>query len=115
MHSTPTNTVAMTGEMTMRNAFAICEQLSDALAGDGDILVDCSETTETDVSFLQLLVAAHKKAVALGKSVTVRAPRDGAVHTALGRAGFLDGEGRAAVSEIGLPVEIQDEHGSETQ
>ena len=95
--------VAIPEEATIRNAENIADQLNSALAASQTIEIDCSAIAGTDSSFLQLLIAARKSAVATGKHLTLSAPAAGALRDAVIECGLAGGslaafwtEGRAA-------------------
>lgn len=65
--------------------------LRQALADSESIVVDCTTVTAADLSFIQLLLATRRSAMATGKSFTVTARTDGPLHGALVAGGFLAG------------------------
>lgn len=91
----------LTGEMTLRQASALHEQLRGATAAHDRVDIDCAGVSEIDISAVQLLVAASKSAVAAGKSVSVRFPEGGTLDTVLRRAGFLSPSGQPSAPEYG--------------
>ncbi len=95
------HSLQLTGEMTLRHAGALHEQLRGVAAVHDRVDIDCAGVSEIDISALQLLVAASKSAVAAGKSVSVRFPEGGALDTVLRRAGFLSPSGQPTAPESG--------------
>jgi len=79
MTSTPTVVIGFSGETTIRQANDIAERLKHALASSDRVEVDCSGVTETDITFIQMMVAAHKSALAAGKVIELSSPAHGAL------------------------------------
>jgi anti-anti-sigma factor len=59
--------MALEGELGIFTAAATRERLLDALASATDVEIDLSRITEIDSAGVQLMLAAHKEAAALGK------------------------------------------------
>lgn len=85
----------LAGEMTLRQAGALHEQLRGAAADHGQVEIDCAGISEIDISVVQLLVAASKSAEAAGKTLSVRFPEGGALDAVLRRAGFISQSGQS--------------------
>ncbi len=81
------------GALTMRNIAAVQARISEALRRRSSVEIDCSAATEIDLSFVQLLLAARKSAVRLGKSLTLAAPPSDLLRDVLARAGLLSTAG----------------------
>lgn len=77
------------GPATVRKADALHAKLSEALSQSDQIEIDTTATTEVDLSFVQLVLAARKSALAAGKRLTLSAPADGAMRDTLVLGGFL--------------------------
>jgi ABC-type transporter Mla MlaB component len=87
----------LSNELTIQNAEEIRLKLSTAVADNAIVRVDCSEATEVDLSFIQLLIAARKTASAAGREFGLAAPADGPLLDALKRGGVVaDGPGSAS-------------------
>jgi hypothetical protein len=74
---------------------AVCQARDDirAALGRGQSLVlDVDAVTETDLSFVQLVESARRKAGETGYSFKLRHPAAGAILEVLRRGGFLDDE-----------------------
>lgn len=84
----PTRTVAFEGAQTVANAEDACARLRDALAQGGGLAIDLTRVTEADLAFVQLLVAARRRAGELGCGLVIRADAGGAVASALVRGGL---------------------------
>jgi hypothetical protein len=63
--------------------------ISAAFAQGMPIVVDIDAVTETDLTFVQLIEAARRKADETGCNLTLRHPAAGAVLEVLRRGGFL--------------------------
>lgn len=59
--------VAIEGELTVRHAAAVREQLLAALRGNQEVHLDLTGVSELDSAGVQLLLAAGESAVAAGK------------------------------------------------
>ncbi len=55
-------TIVCTGDLTATDAPEVKQVFADALAGERPIVVDTFGMTGTDVTFLQVLCAAHREA-----------------------------------------------------
>ncbi|HLN25103.1 MAG TPA: STAS domain-containing protein [Patescibacteria group bacterium] len=80
--------IAFSGEQVLRNADAAFSRLQTALAAPGPVAIDCTALTAADLSFLQILIAARRTAVATGRELSVTATAKGALHSTLCRAGI---------------------------
>ena len=67
----PSEVLKLTGELTIRQAAELREALLAALGSRDRVIVDLSETTQTDVAGLQLFCAAHREAAARGKTFAI--------------------------------------------
>jgi hypothetical protein len=56
------------------------------------IIIDISSVDETDLTFIQLIESARRKAAETGRDFTLRHPAGGATLEVLRRGGFLDDE-----------------------
>jgi hypothetical protein len=65
------------------------------LATGGDVVVDATAATAADISTIQILVSAHKSALAAGKSLRVHVPLHGALGEVLVKGGFVAADGAA--------------------
>jgi anti-anti-sigma regulatory factor len=81
-------TLEFDGELIVANAEKIRGQLISALEQNQAILVDCSQATAADVSFIQIMIAAERTAASWGKTVSFL-PFSKAVETALESGGFI--------------------------
>jgi hypothetical protein len=79
--------------LTMRNIETVHATLREAVdppsGGPGtNISIDCSAATETDLAFVQLLIATRISTHLVGKAVSLAACPDGALLDTLTRGGF---------------------------
>lgn len=82
------HTLTFTGEMTIQFADEIRTKLADALEHHAIIEVNCTDATDMDVSFVQLLLAARKSALAKGGDVRLASPGSPLLSTTLTRGGI---------------------------
>jgi ABC-type transporter Mla MlaB component len=75
---------------SIRMTLAKCESL----------VLDCSEASEIDVSFLQLLVAAQRTAERSRKTIAFSAPPQGVLADAFRRCGFAAPKTAVSLAEI---------------
>ena len=94
------HSLQLSGEMTLRQAGALHEQLRGVAAVHDRVDIDCAGVSEIDISVVQLLVAASKSARAAGKTVSVLYPDGGALDTMLHRAGFVSESGQPSAPEL---------------
>jgi len=78
--------------VTVVNVLQAREELWAALRHDGPVVVDIDDASEIDLTFIQLMESARRKAAETGRDFTLRRPADGAVLEVLRRGGFLDDE-----------------------
>lgn len=76
--------------MTISNIEAAHADLGAALGQDMPVVMDIDGVTETDLTFVQLIESARRKAAETGRDLVLRHPADGAVLEVLRRGGFLD-------------------------
>src|SRR5260370_30558090 len=84
----PTATILLAGELVVATAEKTRAQLISAFEQNQHILIDCSQATAADVSFIQILIAAQRTAASRGKSVSLLAFSK-AVESALESGGFV--------------------------
>ena len=82
--------VSFVGDVTISSIGAAHDTLGAALRQHDAVIVDIESLTETDLSFIQLIESARRKAVETGRDFTLRHPAQGAVLEVLNRGGFLD-------------------------
>jgi len=89
--------VSLEGAMTVNQAAELKEALLKSLDQGDRVEVDCEHVTEVDLSFLQLLCAAHRTAMSSKKKLSIVDQDDSALSDAVVRAGFnfhkSDGDG----------------------
>jgi anti-anti-sigma regulatory factor len=80
--------LSFSGSLTTPRAEAIHAEALAALNSHPSVAIDCSNASEMDVAFIQILVAAHRLAAQSGKRVTLTAPPAGLLAETLKRCGF---------------------------
>jgi ABC-type transporter Mla MlaB component len=87
--NTTAKRLPLQGSLTLQTIEAVHAELVALLEHHDAIELDCAGLAETDLSLVQLIIAAQKSARRLGKSVTLAGPASGALAKVLSRAGFL--------------------------
>lgn len=73
---------------TIREIEETTRALRESLDGNEAVLLDCEGIEETDITFLQLVIAARKSAARRGKTLGLTARARGPLLAALDRAGI---------------------------
>lgn len=94
--------VPLEGALGLRDAIALGDRFKDALANNAAVEVDAGKLQEVDISIVQLLIAAHKRALAVGRSFGLASAPDGALRQALERCGVLSPTGQCLTPETSL-------------
>ena len=97
--SAPSQQIALSGTVGLRDITGLAQQLREQLTAARTLLIDCTAVTEIDLSAVQVFVAAHKSAVASGRSLALRAPADGPLCRLLKAAGFMGADGTPLTPE----------------
>jgi len=84
--------IELTGAITIREIEAIRSDLRAKLQAKTPLEIDLSGITETDISLIQLMLAAEKSAANLGAVIRLAQPYPEAVQQVLARSG-LDAAG----------------------
>lgn len=95
-----TKCVKLHGSLTTPTCEETHRAVREALNGGGPVVVDCSEATEIDASFLQILFAVQRAAERSGKTITLAAPLQGVLADALQRRGFAAAGRATSLAEI---------------
>ena len=85
-------TISFAGEVTISNIGEALDQLGAAMREQRDVTIDVENLAETDLTFIQLLEAARRKADETGVGLSLSKPAAGALLEVLRRGGFLDDE-----------------------
>lgn len=88
MGKDPAITLQFTGSATLRIADDVADRVRDAFRAGDRVVVDCGGLEDVDLSFIQILIAAHKSALVAGKSLSLGAPAAGCLLAALTAAGI---------------------------
>lgn len=84
--------ISFVSDVTITNIAQAHDELGAVLREDSAVVVDIDGVTETDLTFIQLLESARRKAAETGCDFTLRHAAGGAVLEVLRRGGFLDDE-----------------------
>lgn len=82
-------TLQLRGELTLRTAAETHRVLSDACCEAQEILIDLSEADETDLSLVQMILAARLSAQRRGKTIRLSTALPETLSRELSRGGFL--------------------------
>ncbi len=93
-------TVKLSGSLTTPVGEEVHQTLSKALNGCKRLVLDCSDVTEVDISFLQILVAADQAAARCHKTAALASPPQAALSDALRRCGFAPPPEATSLAEI---------------
>jgi anti-anti-sigma regulatory factor len=80
--------LVLSGEVTIQSAASIHSKLLE-MAGQPVVEIDCDGVTETDLSLIQLILAARASARKSRRNVVLARPAADALRDALQRGGFL--------------------------
>ena len=80
--------VKFSGAQTIREAEDVTKVLREALGEHSSIALDCEEIEETDLTFLQLVIASRRSAQRDGKQFGLTTTARGPLLAALDRAGI---------------------------
>ena len=80
--------LTFTGELTIRRAEELRTVLTGALAGAETVSLDFVGVTAADLSFLELLCAAHRSAMRLNKRLTFVSALPESIGQTVAKAGF---------------------------
>lgn len=86
------NLISFVGDVTVSNIIQAHSELGAVLRQDGPVVVNIDGVSETDLTFVQLLESARRKAAETGRDLKLHHPAGGAVLEVLRRGGFLDNE-----------------------
>jgi anti-anti-sigma regulatory factor len=87
--STP-RVLRLEGALTLASSHGIRESLLEAIQESRDVLIDCRDATECDLSFVQQLVAVRQAAARRGGTLALAAPAAGPLLDVVKRGGFVD-------------------------
>jgi anti-anti-sigma regulatory factor len=82
-------TVTIEGALTLQCISEIRDALLRTVQQADDIVIDMGAVTDLDVSGFQVICAAHKSAVRLGKPLSFAGEPPAAVKELAGRAGYV--------------------------
>jgi ABC-type transporter Mla MlaB component len=90
MTGTSTFTLVLAGDVSVKSAQDVLGRLKEAVAGNASVSLDTTDITQADVTTVQTILAARKKAEALGKSLTLAGAPGPKLRAVLEGAGFLN-------------------------
>jgi anti-anti-sigma regulatory factor len=102
MAGTTSHMVELPSEAGLRAAQDIATLLQEAIVANSAITVATSAVKTADLTTIQLLLAAKKRADSLGKSLSLAALPQGALRTLLIELGFLDSSGAPLTADGGF-------------
>jgi len=80
--------IELTGAITIREIETVRRDLLAKLESKVPLEIDCSGITETDISLIQLVLAAEKSAAKHGAAIRLTQPYPEAVQQVLARCGL---------------------------
>ena len=93
--------LSLTGSLTTPRAEAIHAEVFAVLSGHSNVAIDCSNASDMDVAFIQILVAADRFAAQPGKTIALASPPAGLLAETLRRCGFSPSKRpSAALAEV---------------
>jgi len=81
--------LALSGDLTVLHAHEIKREITDALKISDGLILDLTDSNDIDITFLQILCAAHKTAVNVGKNMEINKDSYGLIKKVLYRTGFI--------------------------
>lgn len=84
------DSISFDRDVTISNIGAARDLIGANLSLGGPVVLDIDTVEETDLTFIQLVESARRKAADAGQDFTLRHPAGGAVLEVLRRGGFLD-------------------------
>jgi ABC-type transporter Mla MlaB component len=81
--------LVLEGALTIRTSEATYRSLRQAVGEHASVEIDAQGAEEIDLSFIQILLAAHKSAQAASRTVCLAGPANGSLLDTLTRAGFV--------------------------
>jgi anti-anti-sigma regulatory factor len=109
MSKTPSHTVDLGIEPSIKTVAELRDQLITAIAQNDAVVISAAKTATVDISVLQLLASAHRSAGAAGKPISLHAPQGGVLQQALQRAGFVGPAGEPLTREGSFWTPSKDE------
>jgi anti-anti-sigma regulatory factor len=82
--------ICFSGAVTIANVGAAHAEILTAFKERRSVVIDLSDVTEADLTFIQLMEAARRSAAEAGIGLTLAHPAGPAVQEILQRGGFLD-------------------------
>ena len=92
----------------MRNIGEVYAHLVEVMRAHRHVRIDCTAATDLDLSFIQLILAARRSAAAVGKTLSLAYPANGALLVRLMQAGLVGPQVSAADQAFWLNKEVAD-------
>lgn len=96
----PTFTLPLSGSLTTPNSDETRAAVMEALGGHASVVLDCAGATETDLAFVQILIAASRSAAQAQKRIALKSPPEGVLAEALRRCGFAPPANATSLAEV---------------
>jgi anti-anti-sigma regulatory factor len=85
--------ISLDGKLGLRDATQVHQVISDAMDAFNAVEIDLRDLTEVDISIVQLVAAARRRAELRGHSLSLLTKSGGAFEATLVKAGFLGADG----------------------
>jgi anti-anti-sigma regulatory factor len=102
MSNAETELLCLDGDCGLRKSAELVAEMQKKLATESEVAVDAAAATAADISTVQILISAHKSALAAGKTLRVHVPLQGALGEVLVKGGFVAADG-AALTPDAMP------------
>lgn len=83
-----TGVLTLAGELNINNSGQLRDALLSSLKSVDSLVLDVTETTEIDLTGLQLLCSAHRSSIVSNKKLTIKGYKGGIVQEVADEAGF---------------------------
>lgn len=93
MSGAETGILCLDGDCGLRKSAELVAEIENKLTAHDTVVVDATAIAAADISTIQILVSAHKSALAAGKLLHVHAPLAGALAEVLVKGGFASANG----------------------
>jgi hypothetical protein len=95
MSNVDTELLCLDGDCGLRKSAELVAEMQKKLATEGEVVIDAAGATAADISTVQILISAHRSALAAGKALRVHVPLQGALGEVLVKGGFVAADGGA--------------------
>lgn len=98
MEETEGSAIKLSGDLTIRNITEVYQVMAHAISQGDAILLNIDDSSDVDISFVQMIEAARLSSARNGGDLTLSSPATGQLADTLERGGFLGRTGDAATS-----------------